>query len=1124
MASTYVNDLRLEEIGTGDQSGTWGNTTNLNLELIGEALGYATQQVFSSDADATTTIADGASDPARAMYFKITSAGSLTATRTCTIAPNTISRVMFIENATSGSQSIAISQGSGASVTILTGKTAVVYLDGAGAGAAVVDAMAGVDPGVTDTLTEVLVAGNTSGGTNIELSTTDKVQFRDAAIYLNSSVDGQLDIVADTEIQIAATTIDVNGTLAFDSLKGTGATTVTNILDEDNMASDSATAIATQQSIKAYVDSQVGSFDTLAEVLTQGNTTGGTDLAVSTGDDITFADNSKAIFGAGSDLQIYSDGTTGQVTGNVSVTGRVAANGAAATAGLAVASDGSALNTIQVQDTRALAADVGGSFVFQAVQDGAGTLGTTAAIVSGRLNATSGNTQGYLTFLTGQSGGLTEGMRLDASGNVGIGTSSPDVFSRSYTGTITGISSASGETALMLNSSGTNVTALEMGRAGARELLLYDTPTASQLFSITSKPLALGTAGVERMRIDASGNVSIGHTTSTGSKFAICDGANAQFQFFPEISTDTNLTQHYDPTASAYMTSETRAASHSWKIGTDLKMTLDASGNVGIGVSASLQGQLNVGGDAGGDPSMYVFGSRGASDNLPAGHLTFRNVANGVGDVNLSRIQSLTGTGSNQTQKGQLVFSTNDGSSLTEAMRINASGNVGIGVTPNAFASEYTALQVGKAGRPLGLWSGGYDVALAANLYQPSVAVYHQIGAEYRGALYTQFDGGHSWATTTNVGADTAVVPTTVMTLDASGNLGIGATGALTSTYLSKAFVYTAGGANFAIGGSSNTNDAVLSRFTSFNISNSNSGNESSANFYGVTSIESIVVTTDSNAGDDSGGSLLFKTKPEAGALAERMRIDAAGNLQMGVAGTNNGRLDINAGSGTYIIDAINAAGARYFAVDKGAPVNSFIVDSGGNVGIGHDGSYKLDVLNTTGNVVSARITTTALAAQSYGAQIALTNDPNDTTRYFLEGDGGGNARFRIYSNGNMVNQNNSYTGISDEKLKENIVDAGSQWDDIKALRVRKYSFKEENASEPTQIGVIAQEVEAAGMSGLVYETADQDTAEDGSFVDTGEVTKTMKYSILYMKAVKALQEAMDRIETLEAKVAALES
>jgi hypothetical protein len=165
--ATYLNDLRLTELATGEGSGTWGTTTNLSLELIGEALGFATQQVFGSDADATTTIADGASDPARAMYFKITSAGSLTATRTCTIAPNTISRVMFIENATTGSQSIQISQGSGASVTILAGKTAVVYLDGAGSGAAVVDAMAGVDPGVTDTLAEVLAAGNTSGANNL---------------------------------------------------------------------------------------------------------------------------------------------------------------------------------------------------------------------------------------------------------------------------------------------------------------------------------------------------------------------------------------------------------------------------------------------------------------------------------------------------------------------------------------------------------------------------------------------------------------------------------------------------------------------------------------------------------------------------------------------------------------------------------------------------------------------------------------------------------------------------------------------------------------------------------------------------------------------------------------------
>ena len=143
--ATYVNDLRLKEITTGDESGTWGTSTNTNLELIGEALGYGTQNCFSSDANDTATVDNGATDPARAMYFKVTSSATLSATRTLTIAPNDMSRLMFIENATTGSQSIAISQGSGANVTIATGKTKVVYLDGAGGGAAVVDAFAALE-------------------------------------------------------------------------------------------------------------------------------------------------------------------------------------------------------------------------------------------------------------------------------------------------------------------------------------------------------------------------------------------------------------------------------------------------------------------------------------------------------------------------------------------------------------------------------------------------------------------------------------------------------------------------------------------------------------------------------------------------------------------------------------------------------------------------------------------------------------------------------------------------------------------------------------------------------------------------------------------------------------------
>jgi len=146
---------------------------------------------------------------------------------------------------------------------------------------------------------------------------------------------------------------------------------------------------------------------------------------------------------------------------------------------------------------------------------------------------------------------------------------------------------------------------------------------------------------------------------------------------------------------------------------------------------------------------------------------------------------------------------------------------------------------------------------------------------------------------------------------------------------------------------------------------------------------------------------------------------------------------------------------------------------------------------------------------------------------------GGGSLVMQVLADGDLENSNNRYTGFSDIKLKENIVDAGSQWDDIKALRVRKYNFKEETGfNTHTQIGLIAQEVELVSP-GLVGESKDRETYEvertdkDGNTVvelrerDAGTVTKSVAYSVLYMKSVKALQEAMERIETLEAANAA---
>ena len=156
-----------------------------------------------------------------------------------------------------------------------------------------------------------------------------------------------------------------------------------------------------------------------------------------------------------------------------------------------------------------------------------------------------------------------------------------------------------------------------------------------------------------------------------------------------------------------------------------------------------------------------------------------------------------------------------------------------------------------------------------------------------------------------------------------------------------------------------------------------------------------------------------------------------------------------------------------------------------------------------------------------------------------------------------MQNTNNSYGSISDERVKQDITDANSQWNDIKALKVRNFKLKT-NTSK-TQIGVVAQELETAGMNGLVEEalpekedvafhsdfgtvvsgTADNgakpiyEKDEKGNDTDkiigyedvftAGQKKKEVKYSVLYMKAIKALQEAMAKIETLETKVKALE-
>jgi len=217
MASSYVNDLRLNEMATGDASGTWGDTTNTNLELIAEAFSYGTEAITTNADTHTTTIADGATDPGRSIFLKYT--GTLDSTCTITIGPNTVSKLWIIENGTSGSQSIIIKQGSGATVTIPSGKTKVIYSDGAGSGGAMVDAFATLNlqtSGIIETSSSIQtpLIEYTDGDDAMTIADGGGVTFAQTATFSDDIIIGDGKTIGSAS-DVDAMTIAANGQITL---------------------------------------------------------------------------------------------------------------------------------------------------------------------------------------------------------------------------------------------------------------------------------------------------------------------------------------------------------------------------------------------------------------------------------------------------------------------------------------------------------------------------------------------------------------------------------------------------------------------------------------------------------------------------------------------------------------------------------------------------------------------------------------------------------------------------------------------------------------------------------------------------------------------------------------------
>jgi hypothetical protein len=283
----------------------------------------------------------------------------------------------------------------------------------------------------------------------------------------------------------------------------------------------------------------------------------------------------------------------------------------------------------------------------------------------------------------------------------------------------------------------------------------------------------------------------------------------------------------------------------------------------------------------------------------------------------------------------------------------------------------------------------------------------------------------------------------------------------------------------------------------------------------------SLILGTNSTerARIDSSGRLLVgtSTASSAGTYAQYCPIKIQGNSS---SSTGTGCLNIARGVAAASITSGSGIGTISFSDSSGNEFAWIACEADANAGASdYPGRLVFSTTPDSGSspVERMRILSNGhmlLNTTSDLAHLTVVDSTYGASDIFIRTFGLSSNSFVVRGDGDCENTNNAYGAFSDIKLKENIVVASSQWNDIKALQVRNYNLK----SNPSfaQIGLVAQEVETVSP-GLVSELPDRD--EDGN--DLGTVTKSVKYSVLYMKAVKALQEAMERIETLEARLTA---
>ena len=719
MASTYVNDLRLNEMATGDESGNWGVVTNSNLELVGEALGYGTEDITTNADTHTSTIADGASDPVRAMYVKYT--GTLDSACTITIAPNTVNRMHFIENGTTGSQNIIISQGTGANITIPAGDTKAVYLDGAGSGAAVVDAFASfsaVDLKVQDDLSltsdSAVVTFGADGdttlthtdGTGLTLNSTNKICFNDASQFIQGSSATVLSLGATDEIDLTATAIDINGTVDMSStLTLAGNADFNGDLDVDGTTNldvvdiDGAVDMASTLAVTGIV--------TLTDDLIIGD--GKTIGSASDVDAMTIASNGQVTF-----TQTLI-GTALDISGDVDVDGTLETDNL--TIGSAQGSDGQVLTStgsgVAWEDA------AGGASSINDLSD-AKTFGTGSIMLgdasTGTINAANYNTGvgiDIFAALTSGDANVAFGWSAlkavtSASNNVAVGYKSMEDLTTGEQNV------ALGNSTLMQLTTASNNTAVGQSGLNANTTGTGNVAVGHQVMDANTTGDANTAVGKDALGANTTGN----NNTAVGKDAMLLNTTGAANAAFGYLALDANTTANGNTAIGYFSTSANTTGADNTALGAaSLLENTTGDFNVALGTAA-------------------LDANTTADDNVAVGHNALGASTTAASNVAVGK-DALAATNNTRNMGiGYRALTAQSGSSDNIAIGYDAlvrqttgaNGNIAIGnyagraVVSSASTSQLVAIGHDVASNASGALAGfqncfvGYNIASASGL------------------------------------------------------------------------------------------------------------------------------------------------------------------------------------------------------------------------------------------------------------------------------------------------------------------------------------------------------------------------------------------------------------------------